>query len=158
MGLDVSTHFIEVRMNIEQIKENVLEIFKKHNLTLYSIKTKVEYQEHILEILIDADRMTYELLEPIHMEVLDSINDLLPDHYLLELSTVGIERPLRSLEEVSKQAGNYVYLETDGSKIEGTLKEVHGDMLVIQHYEKGKPRKSEISYDKITFIRKAVKF
>ena len=75
-------------------------MFEKHQLKLYSITEEKLGPDKILTILIDNDELTHETLEPIHYEVLDEINDDIPDGYFLELSTVGLERELRNLEEV----------------------------------------------------------
>ena len=156
-GAVVSTRFIEGRMNIEKITEIVNEILGKAHLKAYSIQTKVEFKEHILEILIDAESLTYETLEPLHMEILDAINDLLPDEYLLEVSTVGIERPLNNFEEVSAAIGSYIYVETDAYRLEGTLEQIHDKILTFKYFEKGRPKKMDVPYETIKFIRKAVK-
>src|SRR5690554_5409893 len=107
-------------MNINKIKEKVENIFQQHKLTLYDIGVEQRDSENILSILID-ESIDMQTLEPIHYEVLDEINDDLPDGYLLELSTAGIERPLRSFEEVTQHIGRFIYLESDLYKGNATI-------------------------------------
>lgn len=145
-------------MNTKTVEQLVKPILQQNNLELYSVKTKREYGEEILEILIDAESISHEVLEPIHLEILDVINDLLPDHYLLEVSTVGLERPLNTLAEVMDQIGKYVYIKAPNFEGDATLVSVTDDNLEVSLFVKGKPTKLKLSYNTITSIRKAIKF
>jgi len=144
-------------MNINVIKEKVKSILDKHDLVIYDILEERMGKEKILTILIDAtiDHIT---LESLHMEVLDHINDDLDDDYYLQMSTVGIEKELRNLEEVQKQVGAYVYLESDAYTGNATLNDVVENELYISFFIKGRPKKIQIKYENIRFIRQAVKF
>ena len=120
-------------MNINVIKEKVKSILDKHDLVIYDILEERMGKEKILTILIDAtiDHIT---LESLHMEVLDHINDDLDDDYYLQMSTVGIEKELRNLEEVQKQVGGYVYLESDAYTGNATLNDVVENELYISFF------------------------
>jgi len=144
-------------MNIKLIEDKVIEILKQHDLTLYEIVTEKMGKEKILSIVIDAV-MEHKELEQLHMEVLESINDDMDDDYFLQLSTVGIERPLKTLDEVRNQIGSYVYIESDIFIGDATLNDVVDDLLTISFFIKGRPKKIEIKYQNIKFIRQAVKF
>lgn len=144
-------------MNLNLIKEKVLAIFSKHDLVLYDILEERMGKEKILTILIDSE-IDHTSLEAIHMEVLDEINDYLPDDYYLQLSTVGIEKELRNLEEVIKHTGGYVYIESQTYMGEATLVSVEDNVLNISFFLKGRPKKLAIPYESIKFIRQAVKF
>lgn len=145
-------------MNFEIIREKVLKVFEKHQLKLYSITEEKLGPDKILTILIDNDELTHEILEPIHYEVLDKINDDIPDGYFLELSTVGLERELRNLEEVIQYTPNYVFIESDSFIGNATLDEVVDSTLHVTTFVKGRKKKLSIPYDSIKFIRLAVKF
>ena len=114
-------------------------------------------KDKILTILIDNE-LTHEALEPIHMEVLDLINDDIPDDYYLELSTVGLERELRTLEEVKAYISSYVFLESFEYTGNATLEDVVGETLYIKYFIKGQPKKLQLPYTNVKFIRLAVKF
>src|SRR5690554_6282466 len=144
-------------MNINLIKQKVEPILDKHDLIIYDILEEKMGKEKILTILIDGT-LDHSELEKIHMEVLDEINDDLDDDYYLQLSTVGIEKPLRNLEEVTQHKGGYVYIESDPYTGNATLNDVIDDTLMISFFIKGRPKKLEIKYENIRFIRQAVKF
>jgi len=143
-------------MSLTTIKEITTNILNKHNLKLYSIKTKKEFGENIIEILID-NQITHDQLEPIHLEILDAINDEIPDGYLLEISTVGPERQLHNLQEIIDHIGQYIYLKSDKFSGDAKLINVEDNNLTIQYFEKGKPQKLIIAYENISFIRQAIK-
>ncbi len=144
-------------MNLEIIEKKVLQVFEKHHLKLYSITEEKMGKDKILTILIDNE-LTHEVLEPIHMEVLDLINNDIPDDYYLELSTVGLERELRTLEEVKAYISSYIFLESFEYTGNATLEDVVGDTLYIKYFIKGQPKKLQLPYTNVKFIRLAVKF
>ena len=78
----ISTHFIEVHMNLEKLKEKLIPILAKKDLTIYSIRTKREFGEKIVEILIDTELMDIDELEKIHLEYQETLTDedLDPDY------------------------------------------------------------------------------
>jgi len=157
-GSRVLTYFLESdEMDLNLIKNKVLTVFEKHNLTLFSITVEKMGAEKVLTILIDNE-LEHQTLEPIHMEVLDLINDDLPDDYYLELSTVGIERPLRTLDEVIANIGKFVYIESEQFIGDATIDDVNDGILDISFHIKGRPKKLQLSYENIKFIRQAVKF
>lgn len=89
--------------------------------------------------------------------------DFISDKYYLEVSSPGIERELRNLEEVIDSIGKHVYIKTY-EKIDNQ-KEFYGDILdvedkeiTIEYKDKARVKKSIISYEKIAKIRLAVKF
>src|SRR5690554_2051490 len=88
-------------MNIALIKEKVKTILDAKQLEIYDIITEKIGTQKILTILIDS-QITHDALEKVHMEVLDAINDDLDDDYYLQMSTVGIEKELRNIDEVTK--------------------------------------------------------
>ncbi|NWH10498.1 ribosome assembly cofactor RimP [Acholeplasma laidlawii] len=144
-------------MNINVIKEKVKSILDPKDIIVYDIFEEKMGKEKILTILLDAT-LDHEHLEKVHMEVLDYINDDLDDDYYLQMSTVGIEKELRNLEEVQRHVGGYVYLESDAYTGNATLNDVIDNELHISFFIKGRPKKLQIKYENIRFIRQAVKF
>jgi len=144
-------------MNIALIKEKVKTILDAKQLEIYDIITEKIGTQKILTILIDS-QITHDALEKVHMEVLDAINDDLDDDYYLQMSTVGIEKELRNIDEVTKYKGGYVYIESDSYTGNATLNDVVDDTLMISFFIKGRPKKLELKYENIRFIRQAVKF
>lgn len=155
----ISTRFIEVRMNIEKIKEKLIPILERSNLSIYSIRTKREFGEKILEILIDVESIDINDLEKIHLEFQSTLedDDLDPDYYL-ELSSLGVERPLKTKEDCTKVIGKYIYLESQKYKGYGTLLSFEGEILVVEINDMGRLKKIEITFDSAKKMRTAVKF
>jgi ribosome maturation factor RimP len=158
-GMMISTHFIEVHMNLEKIREKLIPILEKSNLSIYSIKTKREFGEKILEILIDTEVMDIDELEKIHLEFQQTLtdDDLDPDYYL-ELSSLGAERPLNTKDELIKAINRYIYLESPKYRGYGTLLSVVDDTLTIEVNDKGRFKKIDIKLDDAKHARTAIKF
>ncbi len=158
-GMTISTHFIEVKMNLEKIKQKLIPIISKSNLTVYSIRTKKEFGEKIVEILLDTDSIDIDTLEKIHLEFVETLDDedLDPD-YFLELSSLGAERPLNTREELTNAITKYVYLESPKYKGTGTLLSFESDIMLLEINDKGRFKKIEIKFDDAKKMRTAIKF
>jgi len=158
-GMMISTHFIEVHMNIEKIREKLIPILEKSHLSIYSIKTKREFGEKILEILIDTEVMDIDELEKIHLEFQQTLtdDDLDPDYYL-ELSSLGAERPLNNKDEFIKAINRYIYLESPKYRGYGTLLSIEDDTMTIEVNDKGRFKKIDIKLDDAKHARTAIKF
>ena len=146
-------------MNLEKLKEKLIPILAKKDLTIYSIRTKREFGEKIVEILIDTELMDIDELEKIHLEYQETLSDedLDPD-YFLELSSLGVERPLKTKEEITKAVGRYIYLESSKYKGYGTLIAFENDMISLEINDKGRMKTIEIKFDDARKMRTAIKF
>jgi ribosome maturation factor RimP len=154
-----SAHFIEVTMNFERIKEKLNPILEANKLTFYSIRTKREFGENIVEILIDGFPIDSNLLETMHRELIEQLtDDDLDPRYFLELSTVGLERPIESKEELMEAVERYIYLESPKYRGNGTLEAFDGETIKLHINDKGRFRTIEINYRDARKIRFAVKF
>ena len=158
-GMMISTHFIEVHMNIEKIREKLIPILEKSHLSIYSIKTKREFGEKILEILIDTEVMDIDELEKIHLEFQQTLtdDDLDPDYYL-ELSSLGAERPLNTKDEFIKAINRYIYLESPRYRGYGTLLSIEDGTMTVEVNDKGRFKKIDIKLDDAKHARTAIKF
>ena len=145
-------------MNIQKMKEKLIPILKRYDLDIYSIRTKKEFGEKIVEILIDVDVMDINELEKIHMEYVDLLTDEdLDDDYYLELSSLGAERPLKTKEEVEKAIGKYIYLETNKYKGNGYIISFENDIIKLEINDKGRIRKIDIDFNDARHMRTSVK-
>lgn len=77
--------------------------------------------------------------------------------YMLEVSSPGAEKPLKSLEEVCRHVHDYIHIELENAIYEGTLEKVENGSLEVRYNAKGQFRKILIPYDQIKLIRLAVK-
>lgn len=145
-------------MNFKKLEEKLNPILEKHHLTIYSIRTKKEFGEKIVEILLDTETMNINDLEAIHLEFVAQLDDddIDPDYYL-ELSSLGAERPLKTAEEVEKAIDKYVYLEADAYRGVGFLRAFNEDMIELEINQKGRIRKIQIPYATVRNMRTSVK-
>lgn len=145
-------------MNLQKMREKLIPILKRYDLDIYSIRTKKEFGEKIVEILIDVDVMDINDLEKIHMEYVDLLTDEdLDDDYYLELSSLGAERPLKTKEEVEKAIGKYIYLETNKYKGNGYIISFENDIIKLEINDKGRIRKIDIDFKDARHMRTSVK-
>ncbi|MFH0766680.1 MAG: hypothetical protein ABH890_06875 [Bacillota bacterium] len=146
-------------MNLEKIKQKLIPIISKSHLCVYSIRTKKEYGEKIVEILLDTDTIDIDILEKIHLEFVETLtdDDLDPD-YFLELSSLGAERPLNTKEQMIQAVSKYVYLESPKYKGNGTLLSFENDIILLEINDKGRIKKIEIKFNDAKNMRTAIKF
>ncbi|WAW99384.1 ribosome maturation factor RimP [Streptococcus gallolyticus] len=131
----------------------------------------VEYEkmgsDYVLSILIDKPEGitvddTAELTEIIS-PLLDTIKpDPFPEQYMLEVSSPGLERPLKTKEALEKAVGSYVnvslYKAIDKVKVfQGDLVAFDGDTLIIDYLDKTRKKTVEIPYSTVAKARLAVK-
>lgn len=145
-------------MRLEVIKTKLENILKDYDLTISSIKPKREFGEKILEILLKGQGINTDLLEEVHLKLFEQLEDGdLDDDYFLELSSLGAEYPLNSIEEIINHINGYVYLETN--KFRGVallLDVIDNKTLLLEYNNKGQFRKIKIEYDDCSFIRTSV--
>lgn len=154
---------------IEKINELSLPIVEKYKKILVSVEQVNEYGIDIIRITID-DPNTFDIdiddVAKINEEILDLVNDYLPDGYYLEVTTVGIERELKSDDDLEKALGKYIYLKTY-EKIESAFnqKEIYGylesytsDSINVNVINKTRTKLVTIEKSKIAKLRLAVKF
>ncbi|EHJ56693.1 ribosome maturation factor rimP [Streptococcus urinalis FB127-CNA-2] len=131
----------------------------------------VEYEkmgsDYILSILVDKPGGisvddTTELTEIIS-PLLDTIQpDPFPDQYMLEVSSPGLERPLKTKESLEKAVGSYInvslYKAIDKVKVfQGDLVSFDGDQLIIDYLDKTRKKTVSIPYQTVAKARLAVK-
>ena len=154
---------------IGKINELSLPIVEKYQKILVSVEHVNEYGIDIIRITID-DPNTFDIdiddVAKINEEILDLVNDYLPDGYYLEVTTVGIERELKSDDDLEKALGKYIYLKTY-EKIESAFnqKEIYGylesytrDSINVNVRNKTRTKLVTIEKSKIAKLRLAVKF
>lgn len=123
--------------------------------------------DYVLSILIDkASGITVEdtaELTELISPLLDTISpDPFPDQYMLEVSSPGLERPLKTAESLKAAVGSYInvslYRAIDKVKVfQGDLVAFDGDTLTIDYLDKTRHRTVEIPYQAVAKARLAVK-
>ena len=112
-----------------------------------------------VEIFVDADsQLTLGKCRVIsrYLEKKIEENEWLGEKYTLEVSSPGLERPLKLLRQYQKNIGrNLSVLTTDGLSIEGRLEEVGSDSIVIRQKATDKQR---INFEQIKRAKILVSF
>ncbi len=171
----LSTHFLnrnageKVNLQLDEIKKLGQFVIEKHHKELVSLKSIKEYGINKIVFIID-DPQTFTLdideVALINEEILDLINDLIPDGYYLEVSSLGAERELISEQDFLRAIGKYIYISTyqklpvmDGQKeIYGYLKEYQNDTICVDAIIKTRKKEITIKKADIAKIRLAVNF
>ncbi|MBZ2153310.1 ribosome maturation factor RimP [Streptococcus australis] len=123
--------------------------------------------DYVLSIFVDKPggitlNDTADLTEVIS-PLLDQIHpDPFPEQYFLEVTSPGLERPLKTKDAVEKALGQYIhvslYKAVDKQKvIEGTLLKFEDDQLTMEYMDKTRKKTIEIPYSLVSKARLAVK-
>ena len=152
-------------MDLELVKSIIEPKLQELGYELYSLKTRKEGKDLILEVIIDRK-------EPIGMsdivEVSNALNALLdekdpiPEAYFLDVSSLGAEKPLK-VERLKEYIGSYVHLHmtnpVDGINIiEGFIKDVTDEELILTYKVKTREKSLKTPLSNIYQIRLAIKF
>lgn len=143
--------------------KDILEPFiKEKNLILYDSVLVKEDGNLILRVTIDNEE------EKIDINTLAEANEYLSaridkydkdmPEYMIEVSSPGAERELKTNEDIIKSIEKYVHVEIPNMIYEGVLKEVSDDEIVVRINLKGRFKNQSIERKEIKLIRLAVKF
>lgn len=131
----------------------------------------VEYEklggDYILSVLVDKPGgITVEdtsILTDVVSPLLDTIQpDPFPAQYMLEVSSPGLERPLKTKESLEAAIGQYInvslYKAIDKVKVfQGDLISFDGETLTIDYLDKTRHKTVDIPYSTVAKARMAVK-
>ncbi|MGT2624782.1 ribosome maturation factor RimP [Streptococcus thoraltensis] len=155
---------------IATIVEQVTEVVTPHINAPYEL-VDVEYGkmggDYVLSIFVDKPGGisvddTAELTDIIS-PLLDTIKpDPFPEQYFLEVSSPGLERPLKTKEALENAVGSYInvslYKAIDKVKFfEGDLISFDGENLTIDYLDKTRHKTVDIPYQTVAKARLAVK-
>ena len=141
---------------LESIKEMVLPLIEQNDCYLDDIEYVKDNNEMYLRIYIEKnegylDMDTCVAVSELISDKLDE-TDPIKDEYILEVSSPGIEKPLKTFEQVQKSVGEYVYAKFKNPKaglyeVEGYLKSVDNQELEFEYLVKNIKKKiSDIQY------------
>ena len=144
-------------MELKKIKKDLESFLKEKDLHLFDCS--FNKHEKIFSILID-ETLNMDELEKVSNELsifMDKYDDEF-DNYILDVSNVGIERPIRNDEEILKAINSYIYIKTNDKELNGTLKSFENDKLVISYKDKTRSKEITLNKKDIKKIRYAVNF
>ena len=145
-------------MDIEKIKESLNKYIQELGFHLFDV---IFYKkDNTLSILLD-DKLSMDELEEISNKLSDYMDQFENDiegTYILDISTVGVERPIRNEDELIKAVGEYIYVKYKDDEVYGTLLKYEDGILSIEYKEKTRDKIKNIEYSKVKKVRYAVKF
>ncbi|MDY0138465.1 MAG: hypothetical protein RBR50_02085 [Candidatus Izemoplasmatales bacterium] len=145
-------------MNLDSLKESLKVFLENTPYEFYGLEYNKKGKDRILTIYIDKlDGVTMDDVVAATNLINPFIDDLDPikEEYLLEISSPGAEKELRSKEAIKKAVDRFVYLETYEQKLEGKLLAFDGEYLTIVN---NKNKKIKVDYIDVNHIRLAIKF
>ncbi|MBU5267762.1 ribosome maturation factor RimP [Virgibacillus proomii] len=151
---------------VKTTEELVLPILEQKNLELVDIEYVKEGKNWFLRVYIDKDggvdiTECGEVSEQLS-ERLDEA-DPISEAYFLEVSSPGVERPLKTKRDIANSINQYIHVKLyepiNGEKTyEGELINYSEDVLTVEYRVKTRKKTVEIPFDKIAKARLAVKF
>ncbi len=151
------------------VRSAVEPIIAKRNDEFVDIEYVKEKGQNYLRIYVDKEPNGIDIdeiadLSELVSEKLDTLDpDPLPDSYILELSSPGAERPIKTEKDWQKAQGEYVHLglyqKIDGKKMyEGTLKSYNDDEVELEVKIKTRRKTVVVPRKLIANIRFAIEF
>jgi ribosome maturation factor RimP len=132
---------------LERIREIAARVAGAYGLTIDSVAVRREGRQQVLRVVLDrpgpaatpdesvsiadCERVSHEL-----GTILD-VEDLVPDRYTLEVSSPGLDRPLRDVEDYRRFAGRLAKIVTREpverqTAFAGRLRGVDGDDVLFE--------------------------
>jgi ribosome maturation factor RimP len=150
----------------EMTEELVTPILHDMNLELVDIDYVKEGKNWFLRVYIDQDNgVDIEECGKVSERLSDKLDELDPiqQAYFLEVSSPGVERPLKKEKDFNNAVGKQVLVKTyepiDGEKVfEGRLSSFDGETLAVEQKMKTRTKTIEIPIEKVASARLAVSF
>ncbi|ATZ16482.1 ribosome maturation factor RimP [Entomoplasma freundtii] len=164
-------NFAVIKPEVEKLITPALETL---GLEVYEINETHDYEGDVLQILVDtlptnSKQLDFDLLVKAN-ETISNLLDTLPglqDNYLLEVASVGLEKPIRSESELKRAVGSYVQITFNKLQkkmttniLEGTLKESPeaNGTFSLHFFIKGRPQTVVFEWKDVAHAQYAVKF
>lgn len=152
-------------MNLEALKPLLTSKINELGYKAYSISSRKEKGNLILEIIIDRkesiDMNDIVEVSNILSAYLDEIDDS-NEPYNLDISSLGAEKPLK-IADLKDYVGSYIHIHLnnpiEGNNIfEGTIDRVDDKSLTLSYKIKTRTKQVIILFDNIYKVRLAIKF
>jgi len=146
---------------IEKVQDFLRSLLSTMGLELFDVQFRREGHGWVLRVFIDAEQgVSLDDCSNVSRELgcyLD-VEDFIDHAYHLEVSSPGLERPLRTMDEFrrfrGKKARVKVHNAIDGEKVfEGVIEEASGDTI---HLRLDDDRSIQFTFEKINKARLAI--
>lgn len=127
----------EVKQKIEQLLEPLLENDK---FFIVDIKVSLSKVHSKVTILLDSDEgIRIDECTAISRQLGTDIDEMMPEKYTLEVSSPGVDFPLKSERMYRKNIGRSLkVIQNDGTEIKGVLETVEAEQITIVEDKKRK--------------------
>ncbi|QEH62062.1 ribosome maturation factor RimP [Spiroplasma chinense] len=162
---------------IKELVENkymakIKEILEENELSLYELNWVFEHESNVLQILAENKDATKKFIEfDALIAANEAISSLLDEDesivepYILEVSSAGAERAVKDQKTLENNIGSYFYIKSNiafegVNEFNATLNDYNKETntFLFNFFLKGKPKKANLKFEDISFIRFAVKF
>ena len=151
---------------VEKVEKLMLPICEETGTYLVDVQYEEEQGTWYLRIFIDTD-MGLTMEECVAVTELMSAKldeeDFIADEYMMEVSSPGAERPLKTAQALTEAVGYHVNVTVkeaidEISEFQGDLISFDSTLLVLECLFKTRKKKVEIDYRNVEKARLAVKF
>ncbi|MFY7909461.1 MAG: ribosome maturation factor RimP [Emticicia sp.] len=127
----------EVKQKVEQLLEPLLENDK---FFIVDIKVSLSKVHSKVTILLDSDEgIKIDECTAISRQLGTDIDEMMPEKYTLEVSSPGVDFPLKSERMYRKNIGRSLkVIQNDGTEIKGVLEAVEAEQITIIEDKKRK--------------------
>ena len=154
---------------IDLVRPIIEPIINEHGDMLVDMEYVTEKGKKYLRIYVDREPDGIDIneiaaLSELVSEKLDALNpDPFPDPYVLELSSPGAERPIKTEADWKRALNDYVHIGLyqkieDKKMYEGTLKSYNDDEIVLEVKDKTRRKTLTVPRKLIANIRFAIEF
>ena len=151
---------------VEKVEKLMLPICDATETYLVDVEYEIENGTWYLRIFIDTEEgLTMETCVAVTELISVKLDeeDFIDDEYMMEVSSPGAERPLRTPEELTDAVGYHVNVTVKEAiheifEFQGDLISFESGILVLECLFKTRKKKIEIDYNNIKKARLAVKF
>ena len=143
----------------------------KLNLEIIEVEWVKEANVYILRIIADSENgLSIDEATDLNNLISEALDeeDFISEDYMLEVSSPGIERVLKTEVDIIKSLNDYVHIDFINDfeimknvylkDIEGTLISYEDDVFVLSVNLKGRIKNISIEKNNVLLIRKAIKF
>lgn len=143
----------------------------KLNLEIIEVEWVKEANVYILRIIADSENgLSIDEATDLNNLISEELDkeDFISEDYMLEVSSPGIERVLKTEVDIIKSLNDYVHIDFINDfeimknvylkDIEGTLISYEDDVFVLSVNLKGRIKNISIEKNNVLLIRKAIKF
>jgi len=119
----------------EDLKKKIKEVVESNGFELFSIEWKGSERKGVLIVKIDSEAgVTVDDCEEVSksLSIFLDLEDPFPFPYTLEVSSPGIERPLRNISDFSRFKGKPAVINSEGNVFKGLIFDVVENMIYIK--------------------------